>query len=141
MAEWRVEAGAAAEGVCADDLSGADDAGIGCVVGVDEGGVAGDPAAFPADLGYGVVVHVGGAGDGCALGETEECARAELDGSGEVVAGWNEDFASAEDGAAVDGLLDCGGVFGDAVAGGSVVADVEGQVCGFEWGLEGGFGF
>ena len=47
--------------------------------------------------------------------------------SGEVVAGGDEDFAAAEDGAAVDGLLNGGGVFCGAVAGGSVVADIEGE--------------
>ncbi len=128
MAEGRVGAGAAAEGVCADDFSRAYYAGVGCFVGVDESGVAGDPAAFPTDLGYWVVVHVCCAGDGCAFGETEEGAGAELDGSGEVVSCGDEDFAAAEDGAAVDGLLNGSGVFGGAVAGGPVVADVEGQV-------------
>ena len=108
-------------------LPGADDAGVGGVEGVDEGGVAGDPAAFPADLGDGVVVHVGGAGE-CGVGcEAEEGVGAELEGSGEIVAGGDEDFAAAEDGAAVDGLLDGDGVFGGAVAEGSVVADVEGE--------------
>ena len=90
--------------------------------------MAGDPAAFPADLGDGVVVHVGGAGEDGVGCEAEEGVGAELEGSGEVVAGGNEDFAAAEDGATVDGLLDGGGVFGGAVAEGAVVADVEGQV-------------
>ncbi len=60
---------------------------------------------------------------------------AELDGSGEVVAGGDEDFAATEEGAAVDGLLDGGGVFGGGVAEGSVVADVEGEGVGFRRGL------
>jgi len=103
--------------------------------------VAGDPAAFPADQGYGVVVHVGGAGDGGVGCETQEGAGAKLDGSGEVVAGGKEDFATAEERAAVDGLLDGLGVFGGAVAFGSVVSDVQGEVGGF-WGSLGlGFGF
>ena len=127
MAERCGWARAAAEGVGADDFAGADDAGVGGVEGVDESGVAGDPAALPADLGDGVVVHVGGAGEDGVGREAEEGAGAELEGSGEVVAGGDEDFAAAEDGAAVDGLLDGGGVFGGAVAGGSVVADVEGE--------------
>ena len=103
--------------------------------------MAGDPAAFPADLGDGVVVHVGGAGEDGVGGEAEEGAGAELDGSGEVVAGGDEDFAAAEDGAAVDGLLDGGGVLGGAVAGGAVVADVETKVGGFGRGLGVGLGF
>jgi hypothetical protein len=106
-----------------------------------EGGVAGDPAAFPADLSDGIVVQVGGAGEGCVGGEAEEGARAELDCSGEVVAGWDEDFAAAEEPATVDGLLDGGGVFGGAVAGGAVVTDVEAQVGGFGRGLGVGLGF
>jgi len=127
VAEWAARAGAAAERVRADDLAGADDAGVVCVEGVDEGGVAGNPAALPADLGDGVVVHVVGAGEDGVGSEAEEGTRAELEGSGEVVAGGDEDFAAAEDGAAVDGLLDGGGVFGGAVAEGAVVADVEGE--------------
>ncbi len=89
--------------------------------------MAGDPAAFPADLGDGVVVHVGGAGEDGVGRETEEGVGAELECSGEIVAGGDKDFTAAEDGAAVDGFLDCGGVFGGAVACGSVVADVEGE--------------
>jgi hypothetical protein len=81
-----------------------------------------------------------GAGEGGVGGEAEEGARAELDGSGEVIAGGDEDFAAAEDGAAVDRALDVGCVFGGAVASGSVVADVEAQVGGFGWGLGVGFG-
>ena len=141
MAEGAVGAGAAAEGVCADDFAGADDADVVGVDGVDEGGVAGDPAALPADLGDGVVVHVGGAGEGGVGGEAEEGAGAELDGPGEVVAGGDQDFAAAEDGAAVDRALDGGCVFGGTVAGGSVIADVEAQVCGFGRSLGIGLGF
>ena len=69
--------------------------------------MTGDPAAFPADLSDRVVVHVGGAGEGGVGGEAEEGVRAELEGSGEVVAGGDEDFAAAEgEAATVDGLLD-----------------------------------
>jgi len=101
--------------------------------------VAGDPAAFPANLSDGVVVHVGGAGEDGVGCETEEGVGAELECSGEVVTGGNEDFAAAEDGAAVDGLLEGDGVFGGAVAGGSVVTHVErqsgfGGSCGFGFG-------
>ena len=116
MAQWCCGAGASAERVCADDFSRADDAGIVGVVGVDESGVAGDPAAFPADLGDGVVVHVGGAGEDGVGGEAEESVGAELECSGEVVAGGDEDFAAAENGAAVDSLLEGDGVFCGAVA-------------------------
>ena len=103
--------------------------------------MAGDPAALPADLGDGVVVHVGGAGEDGVGGEAEEGAGAELEGSGEVVAGGDEDFAAAEDGTTVDGLLDGGGVFGGAVAGGTVVADVEGEVRDLGGSLGIGLGF
>jgi hypothetical protein len=48
--------------------------------------VARNPAALPANLSDGVVVDVGGAGEDGVGGEAEEGARAELDGSGEVVA-------------------------------------------------------
>ncbi len=106
--------------------------------------MAGDPTALPADLGDGVVVHVGGAGEDGVGREAEKGSRAELEGSGEVVAGGDEDLAAAENGAAVDGLLDGGGVFGGAVAGGAVVADVEseGLLRGFGcwFGLGGWFG-
>ena len=127
MTEWCGGAGATTEGVCADDFAGADDAGVVGVEGKDEGGVAGDPAAFPTDLRDGVVVHVVGSGEDRVGCEAEERVRAELEGPGEVVAGGDEDLAATEDGAAVDGLLDGGGVFGGAVAEGAVVADVKSQ--------------
>ncbi len=125
MAERRVGTGAAAEGVVADDFAGANDADVGGVNGVDEGGVAGDPAALPADLGDGVVVHVCGAGEDGVGGEAKESPGAKLDSSSEVVAGGYEDFASAEERAAVDCQLNGGGIFGGAVALRAVVADVE----------------
>ena len=61
-------------------------------------------------------------------------------GAGEVGAGGDEDFAAAEHGAAVDGLLEGGGVFGFAVGGGAEVADVEyqGGACGGGLGPAGG---
>ncbi len=135
MAEWGFGAGAASEGVRADDLAGADDAGVVGVEGVDEGGVAGDPATLPADLRDRVVVHVGGAGEDGVGCEAEEGAGAELDCSGEVVARGDEDFAAAEDRTTVDGLLDGGGVFGGAIAEGAIVPDVED-----EGGFDGGRG-
>ena len=101
------------------------------VHGVDETDVAVDPAAFPADLGDGIVGHVGRSRGGWRLFRGGGGCGCEFEGAGEIIARGDEDFAAAEDGAAVNGLLDGGGVLGCAVAGGAVVADVETKSGGF----------
>lgn len=103
-----------------------------------------DPAAFPADLSDRVVVHVGRAGDDSVGGQAEVGVRTELECSCEVVTGGNEDFPtadSAEDSTTVNGLLNGLSVLGEAVAFGSIVADVQGKIGGFKWRLGIGFGF
>ncbi len=51
--------GASADGRAAGDFSGADDGDVAGVDGVDEADVAGDPLAFPSDLGDGIVGEIG----------------------------------------------------------------------------------
>ena len=106
-------------------LPGPDDADVIGVDGVDQADASRDPLAFPADLGDGIVGEIGGAGDGGVLFETQSGVRAERDGAGEIVAGGHQDFAAAQHRAAIDGLLDRGGVFRGAVALGAEIADIQ----------------
>jgi len=48
--------------------------------------------------------------------------------AGEIVAGGNQHFAAAENPTATDGLLNGGGILGDAVAGRAEFADVESEL-------------
>src|SRR6185312_6899807 len=91
------------------------DADAGGVDGVDQGDVSMDPAALPADGCHGIVGHLAGAGENSVLLETQQSVGAQLDGSGEIVAGGDEYFAAAEYGATIERLLQRGGVLGCAV--------------------------
>ena len=125
MAQRILGRGPAAQRGVADDLAGSDDADVVGVDRIDEAGAALDPLAFPANLRDGIVGEVGSAEDGGVLVEAQNGVRLEGDGAGEIVAGGNEHFAAAQHPAAVDRLLNGGGVFGRAVASGAEVADVE----------------
>jgi len=108
------------------DATGANDAGVIDVGGVDEGAAAGLPAAFPADVEHGVIVGISAADEDAVGGEAEDGAIAKLDASDEIVAGRHEDFATTGDSAGIQGFLEGDGIFSGAIAEGAEVADVVG---------------
>src|SRR5207247_2349406 len=75
------------------------------------------------------------ADEGGILIEAEGGFGADVEAAGEVFAGGEEDFSAAFGGAVVEGFLEDGGVFGDAIGFGAEVFDVE-----FVGGGEGGAG-
>ena len=86
-----------------------------------------NPFAFPSHLAHGIVGQVGRPDDVSVLLKTQNRIGAQREGAGEIVARGHHHFAAPQNPAPVDGLLQRGGIFGDAVAFGSEVADVESE--------------
>ena len=128
MAQRILRIGPAADFLIAGDLACTDDARVAGLQGVDQAEVSLNPLAFPSDLAHGVVGQVGRSNDVRVVFEAQDRMGAEREGAGEIVARGDHHFATAQNPAAVDGLLQRGGIFGDAVAFGSEIADVESEV-------------
>src|ERR1035438_9340396 len=108
--------------------SSADDAGMSGVDGVDEGGAALNPLAFPTHLADGIIREIRAAEDGRVLVEAQERVGLEGERAREIVAGGNQHLAAAENPTAIHGLLNGGGILGDAIASGAEIAHVEGEL-------------
>ena len=115
----------AADRAVARDLAGSDDAGVAGVESVDEPEMSLNPLAFPADLGDGIIGKVRRPQDVGVLFQAQNRIGAKGDGAGEIVARGNQHIAAAQHPAAVQDLLQRGGVLGFAVAFGAEVADVK----------------
>ena len=87
-----------------------------------------NPLALPAHLADGIIREIGAAEDDRLLVETQERVGLEGQRAGEVTAGGNQHFAAAEIPTAIDGSLNGGGIFCDAIANGAEFAHVEGEL-------------
>ena len=125
MAERILRVRPSAECGIADDLARADDADVLRVDGVDQADVAGNPFAFPAHLRDRIIGEIGRAANGGVLFQPEGDVRTERDRAREIISRRNHHLAAAEHVAAVDGLLDGGGVLGGAIAGCAEFANVQ----------------
>ena len=83
------------------------------------------PFAFPTNLRDRVVGKIRSSEDDGIFVQAQNRIRLERDCSSEIVACWYQHFAAAKNRTAIDGLLDAGGIFREAVPGGAEVADVE----------------
>src|ERR1035441_7767311 len=128
VAQRVLSVGAAAQRGVADDSAGADDTGMSGIDSVDEGCAALDPLAFPAHLADGIIREIGSAENGRILVEAQERVGLEGQRIREVVTGWDQHLAAAENPTAIDGLLNGGGILGDAIASGAEIAHVEGEL-------------
>ena len=87
--------------------------------------MARNPLALPVDLGQGVIGEIRRPLKGGVFLEVQRGAGTKGDRSGQVIARRDERLATAEHGAAIDGLLEGSCVFGGTVTESAELADIE----------------
>src|SRR5579862_5263157 len=115
----------AAERRVANDLAWADNPDMIGVNRVNQADAPLYPFPFPANLRDRIIGKIGRSDDCGVLVEPQNRVGLKRDGAREIGTGRNQHFASAENRASIDGLLDRGRILGRAVARRAKIADVQ----------------